>query len=230
MILSFTVRRLRFLIFYFIHRLLQGESEIMKTLKKACGLLIISACFAITTKQLPAASQQPKKSFPLSKVHQLLEPGPVIMVTTSHKGKDNVMPMSWHMMVNFSPPLISFVMSKECFSHNLLKETKECVINIPTVELASKVLKLGNSTGSEIDKFKEFGLSKEKASQVKAPMIRECYASLECKVVNMELTSKYNIFILEVVKAWIQPNKKEPKTIHNVGYEIFTINHSIIKE
>ena len=170
-----------------------------------------------------------KKSFPLAKVYQLLEPGPVVMVTTDHKKKPNIMTMSWHMMVDFEPPIVACVMSNRNYSFNSLKKTKECVINIPTVELATQVVGVGNTTGSKIDKFKQFNLTPEPASLVNAPMINECYANLECKVIDMKMSEKYNIFILEVLKAWITPSKKRVRTIHHCGNGVFTVDGEIIK-
>ena len=169
-----------------------------------------------------------KKSFPLSRVYQLLEPGPVVMVSTSRKGKANVMAMSWHMMIDFEPPILACVISNRNYTFNILKETKECVINIPTVELASKVVGVGNVSGSRVDKFKKFNLTQEVASEVKAPIISECYANLECKVIDMKMAQKYNIFILEVLKAWITPSKKRPQTIHHCGNGVFTVDGKII--
>lgn len=150
----------------------------------------------------------PKKSFPLAKAYQLLEPGPVIMVTTSCKGTPNIMSMSWHMMIEFTPPLVGIVMSDQNYSFNSLKKTKECVINIPTADLIKEVVGVGNCSGSNVDKFKKFNLTPLSASHVKAPLIEECYANLECKVVDMKMATKYNIFILEIVKAWVTPSKK----------------------
>lgn len=170
-----------------------------------------------------------KKSFPLAKVYQLLEPGPVVMVSTARKEKSNIMTMSWHMMIDFEPPIIGCVISNRNYTFNILKETKECVINIPTVELISKVVGVGNTTGSKIDKFKEFNLSQEAASKVKAPLISECYANLECRVIDMKMVEKYNIFILEVLKAWVTPFDKRPLTIHHCGQGIFTVDGKIIK-
>lgn len=170
-----------------------------------------------------------KKLFPLSRVYQLLEPGPVVMVTTAHKGVANVMTMSWHMMIDFEPPILGCVISDQNYTFNILKETKECVISIPTVELASQVVGVGNTTGAKVDKFKKFHLTEEKASQVKAPLIRECYADLECKVIDTKMMAKYNIFILEVLQAWITPTKKRPRTIHHCGNGVFTVDGKVIK-
>lgn len=170
-----------------------------------------------------------KKSFPLSKAYQLLEPGPVVMVTTADQNKANIMTMTWHMMIDFVPPLIGCVISNRNYSFNILKKTKECVINIPSVELAEKVVGVGNCTGSKIDKFKKFNFSHGVASNVNVPMINECFANLECKVIDMSMATKYNIFILEVVKAWIATSKKRFRTIHHCGNGVFVVDGKILK-
>ena len=170
-----------------------------------------------------------KKSLPLSKVYQLLEPGPVVMVSTFDKGKANIMTMSWHMMVDFEPPIVACVLSNRNYSFDALKNTKECVINLPTKELATQVVGVGNATGARVDKFNKFALTKEPASLVDVPMIGECYANLECKVIDVKMVEKYNIFILEVLKAWISPAKKRPRTLHHWGNGVFTIDGQMMK-
>jgi len=172
---------------------------------------------------------QTKKPLSLLKVYQLIEPGPVVMLTTAYKGKQNIMTMAWLTMIGFKPPLIACVLGKKKYSFAALKKTKECVINIPTVELIETVMGVGNTTGSEIDKFKKFELTPEPATLVDAPIIKECYASLECKVVDTKMVSKYNMFILEVVKAWITPRKKRARTIHHIGSGVFVVDGEIIK-
>jgi len=164
-----------------------------------------------------------KKTFPLSEVYRLLEPGPVVLLTTARAGRPNVMPMSWHLMMEFTPPLVGCVVSNGNYSFATLQTTKECVINIPTVELAKTVVACGNTSGSSVDKFKKFGLTPLPAQCVKAPLIAECYASLECKVVDMKLVMKYNFFVLEVVQAWIDPARKKPRTIHHQGEGEFMV-------
>ena len=170
-----------------------------------------------------------KKSLPLSQVYRLLEPGPVVLVTTTRKGKANIMTMSWHTMMDFEPPIVGCVISNRDYTFNILKATKECVINIPTVELAKKVVGCGNTCGRKIDKFKVFHLTPMPASQVKTPLIAECYANLECKVIDMKMATKYNFFILEVLKAWVAPSTKRPHTIHHMGKGIFMVAGKIIK-
>lgn len=170
-----------------------------------------------------------KKSFKLGNFYGLLEPGPVVLVTTRYKDRMNVMPLSWLMMIDFDPPILAIVLSNRNFSFNLLKKSKECVINIPTVEIIKQVVACGNTTGRKIDKFQKFKLSPMKASKVKAPLIEECYACLECKVIDSKLSEKYNIFILKGLKAWMNPSKSNPKTIHHEGKGNFIVATKRIK-
>jgi flavin reductase (DIM6/NTAB) family NADH-FMN oxidoreductase RutF len=164
------------------------------------------------------------KDLPLSKVYQLLEPGPVVLLTTARKGRANVMTMSWHMMVEFEPPLVACVVSGNDYSFDALKTTRECVIAIPAVKLARKVVEVGNSSGRDLDKFEAFGLTPRPAERVKAPLIAECFANLECKVADARLVNQYNLFILEVLKAWRDPAQKNPKTIHHQGFGKFVVD------
>lgn len=170
-----------------------------------------------------------KKILSLSKVYRLLEPGPVVMVSTAQYGVPNIMTMAWHMMVDFEPPLVACVMGSEDYSFNVLKETKECVINIPDVALAPKMVAIGSCSGNQVDKFKEFNLTQMPAAQVSVPMIGECFANLECKVVDMAMAAKYNIFILQVVNAWVTTSKKRQRTIHHCGQGVFVVDGEVIK-
>ena len=170
-----------------------------------------------------------KRALPLSKVYRLLESGPVVLVSSARGGKTNVMTMSWHMMMDFEPPLLACVISNRNFTFDILLETRECVINIPTVELAKTVVACGNSSGRAVDKLKKFRLTPLPASCVSAPLISECFANLECKVADASMVDKYCLFVLEVVKAWIDPAKKHPRTIHHCGFGEFMIAGRRIK-
>ena len=169
------------------------------------------------------------KSYPLSKVYQLIEPGPVVLLTTAHKGRPNVMTMSWHMMVDFEPPLIACVVSSGDYSFAAIKSTKQCVIAIPARKLAAKVVLVGNCSGRDVDKFETCGLTPLSAECVKPPLIAECFANLECKVIETRLVNSRNLFILEVVKAWTDPAQKRPKTIHHQGYGVFVVDGKTIQ-
>lgn len=169
------------------------------------------------------------KSFPLSRVYQLLEPGPVVLVTTAHRGKANIMTQSWHTMMEFEPPLVGCVISGRNHSFDALRLTKECVLGIPSMELAKQVVGVGNCSGSKVDKFKKFKLTPQPAAQVAAPLIAECYANLECRVVDTRMMNRYNFFVLEVVKAWLDPAMKNPRTLHHSGKGVFMVAGESIK-
>ncbi len=168
------------------------------------------------------------KALPLSKVYQLIEPGPVVLLSTAQRGRGNVMTMSWHMMVDFEPPLIACIVSNADYSFKALRATKECVIGIPAVEIASTVVKIGNCSGRDVAKFDRFALTPIPAERVAAPLIAECIANLECKVVNTRLVGTYNLFVLEVLKAWIDPAKRSAKTIHHQGFGRFVVDGASI--
>ena len=170
-----------------------------------------------------------RSSLPLSKVYGLLEPGPVVLLTTSHKGTANVMTMSWHTMMEFEPPLVGCVVSENDFSFVALNATRQCVLNIPTVELAALVVGCGNTSGAQVDEFVRFGLTQAPARLVAAPLIAECYANLECRVVDRRLKNRYNFFVMEVVEAWTDPSCKAPRTLHHRGHGAFMVAGETIK-
>ena len=170
-----------------------------------------------------------KKAVPLSSVYRLLEPGPVLLVTTALKGKPNIMTQSWHTMMEFEPPLVGCVISGRNFSFDALVATKECVLNIPTESLVRQVVGIGNCSGSKFDKFRKYKLTPLPASLIEPPLIAECYANLECRVVDTRMVNKYNFFVLEVVKAWVDRAKSNPRTIHHRGKGYFMVAGKVIK-
>jgi flavin reductase (DIM6/NTAB) family NADH-FMN oxidoreductase RutF len=142
-----------------------------------------------------------KRPLPLGKVYGLLEPGPVVLVTTAYRGKTDVMAMSWHTMLEFEPPQLACVVSGRNDSFEPLLKSRECVINIPSVELASQVVACGNSHGEKTNKFEAFDLATAPASLVQAPLLADCFANLECRIADTRMVNKYNLFVLEVVQA-----------------------------
>jgi flavin reductase (DIM6/NTAB) family NADH-FMN oxidoreductase RutF len=160
----------------------------------------------------------------LSKVYQLLEPGPVVLLTTARKGRGNVMTMSWHMMVEFEPPRVACIVSDANHSFAALRATGECVIAVPAVKLARQVVAVGNASGRDGDKLAACGLTAVPASRVGPPLIAECFANLECRVIDTRLVKTFNLFVLEVLAAWIDPAQTNPKTIHHHGFGRFTVD------
>lgn len=164
-----------------------------------------------------------KEELSLAEVYAILEPGPVLLLGTAREGRTNLMPLSWHCMLEFEPPLVGCVVSAANFSFVALEETDECVLNVPTAELAEKLVACGNSTGRELDKLGRFGLTAVPSLQVAVPRVEECYANLECQVVDRQLVGSYNFFVLEVLKAWRDPAVSAPRTLHHRGCGRFMV-------
>ncbi|MGY3606943.1 MULTISPECIES: flavin reductase family protein [unclassified Bradyrhizobium] len=165
-----------------------------------------------------------KTDFPVDNVRRLLEPGPIVLVSSAHRNETNIMTMGWHMIMEFQPSLIGCYIWDANHSFELIRRSKQCVINVPTVELAPTVVKIGNSSGRDIDKFAAFGLTPRPGEQVRAPLIAECYANFECRLIDSSLIRKYSLFVLEVVKAHVATSPKYPKTIHYRGDGEFMIS------
>jgi flavin reductase (DIM6/NTAB) family NADH-FMN oxidoreductase RutF len=139
------------------------------------------------------------------------------------------MAMSWCTMLEFEPPLVGCVVSYRNFSHAALKATRQCGIAIPTVELAPQVVRCGNCSGRDTDKFAATGLAALPAAAVTAPLLGECCANLECRVADTRLVNRYGLFVLEVHKAWIDPMCKNPRTLHHRGCGAFMVAGETIR-
>ena len=165
------------------------------------------------------------KEMPASKAYRLLESGPIVMVSTRAKnGRENLMTMGFHMMVQHEPALVGAIIGPWDHSHEALRQTGECVLAIPTVDLAKTVVDVGNCSGSETDKFKRFSLTALPAIDVRAPLVKECLANLECRVADTSLLDRYNLFILEVERIWVDQNRKERRLIHHAGDGKFIVD------
>jgi len=132
-------------------------------------------------------------------------------------------------MVEFEPPLVALVVSNRNHSFRALKSTRECVINIPTASLAREVVGCGNVSGRTINKFDRFGLTRVAASLVGPPLIADCYASRECRVTDARMVNKYGLFVVEVIKAWVDTAQRNPRTLHHRGMGAFAIAGRTIK-
>jgi flavin reductase (DIM6/NTAB) family NADH-FMN oxidoreductase RutF len=164
-----------------------------------------------------------KKDYPLSEIRRYLEPGPIILVSSAWKGDTNIMTMGWHMMMQFSPALFGCYIWDGNYSFDMIRRSKECVINVPTTDLVNEAVGIGNCSGKEIDKFKKFGLTPQPAAKISAPLIKECYANFECKLADGRLISKYGLFIWQVVKAHVATSPKYLETLHYRGEGVFMV-------
>lgn len=168
------------------------------------------------------------QEMPASKAYRLLESGPVVLVVTARDGKPNVMTMGFHMVMQHAPPLIGCIIGPWDYSFRALRDSGECVIAIPTVDLAEKVVDIGNCSGETTDKFETFGLPCAPARDVAVPLIADCLANIECRVADTSLVDRYNLFILEAVRIWIDADRRERRTLHHRGDGTFTIDGRVI--
>jgi len=157
----------------------------------------------------------------LSRAFTLIESGPVILVTTHDGRKDNIMTISWTMVLDFTP---AFAIATGEWNHSFaaLRKNRECVIAIPTVDMLDKVVGIGTCSGTDTDKFARFKLTPVQGRIVRSPLIKECFANMECKVV--EIVKRHNIVVLEAVAAYIDAARREKRTVHAVGDGTFIVD------
>ena len=157
----------------------------------------------------------------LNKAFTLMESGPVILVTTHDGQKDNIMTISWTMVLDFTPV---FAITTGAWNHSFtaLRKTRECVIAIPTVDLLDKVVGIGTCSGKDTDKFARFKLTPVPGKIVKPPLIQQCLANMECKVI--DIVEKHNIVVLEAVAAYLDTTRKERRMLHAVGDGTFIVD------
>ncbi len=161
------------------------------------------------------------KELQILKAFTLVESGPVVLVTTNDGKKNNIMTISWTMVVDFTP-LFAMTTGPWNYSFAALRKAKECVISIPTVDMLDKVIGIGTCSGADTDKFDKFMLTPVKGAHVKAPLIKECLANIECKVI--DIVNKHNIVVLEGVAAYVDSSRKEKRTVHSVGDGTFIVD------
>jgi len=174
------------------------------------------------------AKAMKKRDFPAQDVRRYLEPGPIVLVSSHWRGRSNVMTLGWHTVLEFTPSLVGFMISSGNHSHDVIRRSKECVINLPITNLTDTVVGVGNCSGSEVDKFEKFSLTAELASVVEAPLIGECHANFECRLHDAAMVSRYNFFIFEIVKAHVAPRPKHPETLHYTGDGVFMVAGRIV--
>jgi len=161
------------------------------------------------------------KTMPIHKAFTLIESGPVVLVTTSDGKKNNVMTISWTMVLDFTP-LFALTTGPWNHSFTAVRKTRECVISIPAVDMLDQVVGVGTCSGADTDKFGKFRFTPVNARYVNAPLIRECLANIECKVV--DIVSRHNIVVLEGLAAYFDSSRKEKRTVHAVGDGTFIVD------
>jgi len=178
-------------------------------------------------------------SYPPSKVYRLIEPGPVLLVTTGslNDSTHNIMTIGFHMVMQHeSPPLIGICLGPWDASFAALKKQRECVLVVPSVKMVNVVVDIGNCSADDTDetsKWKRFGLDALPAARVKAPLVGGSHviANIECVVEDTKMVSKYSMWVLKPVKAWINPDRKPGeggKMFHHRGDGTFVVDGEVL--
>jgi flavin reductase (DIM6/NTAB) family NADH-FMN oxidoreductase RutF len=154
------------------------------------------------------------KRMQISKAFTLMESGPVVFITTNDGQKNNIMTISWTMVVDFTP-IFAITTGPWNYSYAALRKSRQCVIAIPTVDLIDQIVGVGTCSGADTDKFEKFALTPVTGKHVSSPLIKECLANIECKVI--DIVKKHNIVVLQGVAAYFDSSRKEKRTIHAIG-------------
>jgi len=150
----------------------------------------------------------------LERAFTYLESGSVLLVTTRERKKDNVMTISWQMVLDFTPR-VAICTGSWNESFDAILRTKQCCLCVPAVDMLEKVVGIGTVHASECDKFKHFHLKKQVAAKIKAPIAADCLAAIECKLV--DYVEPHGILVLDGIQLWENPLKKERRVIHANG-------------
>lgn len=164
-----------------------------------------------------------KHDLPVHRARAFLEPGPILLVTSCHDGECNVMTMGWHMVLEFTPSLVGCMISAGNHSFELIRQSAECVLNLPTLDMLDAVVAIGNCSGRDKDKFAGFNLDVQAADHIRAPLLTACHANFECRLADDRMVKDYNLFLFEIVKAHVAPRPKHPRTLHYTGDGVFVV-------
>ncbi|SFR03363.1 NADH-FMN oxidoreductase RutF, flavin reductase (DIM6/NTAB) family [Lentzea waywayandensis] len=165
--------------------------------------------------------------YPISEVHRLIEPGPVVMVSTFDGRRANLMTNGFNMPIAHGA-LIGLILGPWDHSYDALRATGECVIAIPSIDLAERVVGVGNTSGRETDKWQRFGLTPAPGAVVRAPLVAECFANIECTVADDRLVDDYNLWILRGERAWFDAARRGAGEFHHRGDGTFSANASTV--
>ena len=139
----------------------------------------------------------------------LLGPVPPVMVSCGDMEKSNIITVAWCGITNTVPPKTYISVRPERYSHAILKEKGEFVINLTPSSLAKKADFCGMYTGRKVDKFKECGFTKEKATKIDVPMIGECPISIECRVTDVIPLGSHDMFLADILAVNVEKSLLE---------------------
>jgi flavin reductase (DIM6/NTAB) family NADH-FMN oxidoreductase RutF len=172
----------------------------------------------------------------LTKAFRLLNHGPTTIITSAHAGKSNIMAAAWVCALDFNPPKVTVVIDSKTYTRELMEAEGTFAINLPCVKQIELVKKVGGISGRDLpdtDKFAEYGIETFAAQEISAPLVKDCVAWLECKIIpEPHNQNAYDLFIAEVVAAhanarvfsdgrWHFDDHDELRTIHHIAGGVF---------
>ena len=169
--------------------------------------------------------------------YRLVHPMHTVLVTCASKaGKANIITLAWIMPTSAKPPMVAISVAPRRCSHKLIEESGEFVVNVPSMRLVHQTLFCGRTPGRKIDKFRETHLTAAPAKRVKAPIIKECVAHLECKLVQKITTGDHTLFVGEVLAAYANKSvfsdmydvKKAKPVFHMGGNSFVTASTKVV--
>lgn len=165
-----------------------------------------------------------KKDVPLSSANRLINNGPVLLVTSRWQEQNNVFTVAWNMPVSHEPPLVTISCGTTNYSHNMIENSGEFNLNIPSRDLVGETFYCGTRSGADTNKFKEAGLTPAPARKMSAPVVEECIGHLECKLVDQPRAGDHQLFVGEVEAAYAEEEKFDEtwlvdnaRVIHHLG-------------
>jgi len=180
-----------------------------------------------------------KIEVPLVRANRLINHGCVILVTSRYKDKRNIITLAWQTPVAHKPKLVSICVYKKHFSHMLIMQSKEFVINVPSRVHIDAVHFCGSVSGRKIDKFNKTGFTELEAKYLKAPLIKECIAHLECRLRRVYAAGDHSIFMGEVLRAaadddifdgkFLRLDNPRAQTLHHLGEDLYMVSGQVIK-
>ncbi|MCS7113822.1 MAG: flavin reductase family protein [Candidatus Bathyarchaeota archaeon] len=178
-------------------------------------------------------------SVPLLSAHRFVHPMHTVLVSCVGKtDRPNIITLAWAMPTSINPPLVAVSIAQRRHSHRLIEETREFVVNIPTIDILDATFHCGVVSGRDHDKFKEARLTPLPAKRVKPPIIKECIAHLECRLHSQFTTGDHTVFVGEIVEAYANKdaligekyNLEKARMVYHVGFDEFaTLEPKIFK-
>jgi len=179
-----------------------------------------------------------KQRLEIGRAQRLINNGCAVLLSSQHQGRPNVMALAWHMPVSFSPPLVAVAVGVTRYTAEVIHGSREFVINVPGPALVTRVHYVGRVSGREVDKFDTGGLTPVEGAMVKAPLIKECLAHIECRVTETYEAGDHYIFLGEVLAAWADKGlfgdtwlagPEGVATIHHLGGNFYSTGGRVLE-